>query len=73
MDHLLGSPVFVHYYSEKFPGNREDMVVVSPDVGSVTRARTFAQRMGMQLAIVDKRRPPRQHQRGHEHHRRRAG
>ena len=57
VDHLLGSTMFVHYYSEKFPGNREDMVVVSPDVGSVTRARTFAQRMGMQLAIVDKRRP----------------
>ena len=57
VDHLLGSTMFVRYYSEKFPGNREDMVVVSPDVGSVTRARTFAQRMGMQLAIVDKRRP----------------
>lgn len=56
VDHLLGSPIFVHYFSEKFP-NREDMVVVSPDVGSVTRARTFAQKMGMQLAIVDKRRP----------------
>ena len=57
VDHLLGSSIFVQYYSSKFPTNREDMVVVSPDVGSVTRARTFAQKMGMQLAIVDKRRP----------------
>ena len=57
VDHLLGSSIFVQYYSGKFPTNREDMVVVSPDVGSVTRARTFAQKMGMQLAIVDKRRP----------------
>ena len=57
VDHLLGSTTFVRYYSEKFPENREEMVVVSPDVGSVGRARTFAQKMGMQLAIVDKRRP----------------
>ena len=34
----------------------EEMVVVSPDVGSVARSRTFANKMGMNLAIVDKRR-----------------
>ena len=34
----------------------EEMVVVSPDVGSVSRSRTFANKMGMSLAIVDKRR-----------------
>ena len=56
VDHLLGNPAFVKYYMEKFPENHEDMVVVSPDVGSVARARTFAQKMGMGLAIVDKRR-----------------
>jgi ribose-phosphate pyrophosphokinase len=56
VDHLLGNPAFVKYYMEKFPDNHEDMVVVSPDVGSVARARTFAQKMGMGLAIVDKRR-----------------
>ena len=56
VDHLIGNPAFVKYYLEKFPENREEMVVVSPDVGSVSRARAFAQKMGMSLAIVDKRR-----------------
>ncbi len=58
VDHLVGNPMFVRYYSKKFDDiDREQMVVVSPDVGSVTRARTFAQKMGYGLAIVDKRRP----------------
>jgi len=57
VDHLQGSTTFANYYSEKFAGMEDDMVVVSPDVGSVARARTFAQRMHMNLAIVDKRRP----------------
>ena len=57
VDHLLGNPAFVKYYLKKFPQDRENMVVVSPDVGSVSRARAFAQKMGMSLAIVDKRRP----------------
>ena len=57
VDNLLGNPVFVKYYLDKFPEEvREQMVVVSPDVGSVARARTFAQKVGMSLAIVDKRR-----------------
>lgn len=57
VDHLQGSTTFFHYYSDKFAGAEENMVVVSPDVGSVSRARTFAQKMHMNLAIVDKRRP----------------
>ena len=57
VDNLLGNPVFVKYYLNKFDeASREQMVVVSPDVGSVARARAFAQKMGMGLAIVDKRR-----------------
>ena len=57
VDNLLGNPVFVKYYLAKFSEQeRENMVVVSPDVGSVARARTFAQKVGMSLAIVDKRR-----------------
>ena len=56
MDNLLGNPVFVDYYAKKFGEKCEDMVVVSPDVGSVARARTFAQKLHMGLAIVDKRR-----------------
>ena len=55
VDNLLGNPVFVKYYLNKFD-NPEDMCVVSPDVGSVARARAFANKMGMGLAIVDKRR-----------------
>ena len=55
VDNLLGNPVFVDYYVNKFP-NADEMVVVSPDVGSVARARTFANKMGFGLAIVDKRR-----------------
>ena len=57
VDNLLGNPVFVDYYLKKFTeAQRDEMVVVSPDVGSVARARTFAQKVGMSLAIVDKRR-----------------
>ena len=56
VDNLLGNPVFVDYYAKKFGEKCEDMVVVSPDVGSVARARTFAQKLHMSLAIVDKRR-----------------
>ena len=57
VDNLLGNPVFVKYYLSKFTEEqRENMVVVSPDVGSVARARAFAQKVGMSLAIVDKRR-----------------
>ena len=44
------------YYAKKFGDKCEDMMVVSPDVGSVARARAFAQKLHMQLAIVDKRR-----------------
>ena len=59
LDHLLGNPTFVDYYLAKFPEteyNHEDFVVVSPDVGSVGRARAFAAKVHMGLAIVDKRR-----------------
>ena len=45
LDHLLGAPTFVDYYMNKFPEeqyNHEEFVVVSPDVGSVARARNFA-------------------------------
>ena len=39
------------YYAKKFGERAEDMVVVSPDVGSVARARTFAQKLHMSLAL----------------------
>ena len=56
VDNLLGNPIFVDYYAKKFGNKCEDMIVVSPDVGSVARARAFAQKLHMQMAIVDKRR-----------------
>ena len=56
VDNMLGSPIFAQYFHEKFLGQEENTVVVSPDVGSVGRARAFAQKLGMPLAIVDKRR-----------------
>ena len=59
LDHLLGNPTFVNYFLDKFPENQynhDDFVVVSPDVGSVGRARAFAAKVHMGLAIVDKRR-----------------
>ena len=56
VDNLFGNPVFVNYYARKFGDRCEDMVVVSPEVGSVARARMFAQKLHMGLAIVDKRR-----------------
>ena len=61
MDNLRGNPVFVDYYAKKFGENCENMVVVSPDVGSVARARIFAQKLHMGLAIVDKRRQKANH------------
>ena len=61
VDNLVGNPVFVDYYAKKFGENCENMVVVSPDVGSVARARIFAQKLHMGLAIVDKRRQKANH------------
>ena len=56
VDNLLGNPIFTNYLHDRFAGQEEDVIVVSPDVGSVARARAFAQKLGMGLAIVDKRR-----------------
>ena len=61
LDNMHGNVVFTKYYLNKFPETHEDMVVVSPDVGSVARSRTFANKMGMGLAIVDKRREKANH------------
>ncbi len=54
VDHLYGAPILARYFKNKM---NEDWVVVSPDVGSVGRARNFASRVDAALAIVDKRRP----------------
>ena len=54
VDHLLGIPILVKYFINK---KIEDVVVVSPDLGSVTRARNFANHLNAPIAIIDKRRP----------------
>lgn len=57
LDHLLGSPILAKHFVEKGMKEREDVVVVSPDLGSVTRARNFADKLHAPIAIIDKRRP----------------
>ena len=57
LDHLLGVPILAPYFDKKYSHNEaDDIVVVSPDLGSVTRARNFAARIDAPLAIIDKRR-----------------
>ena len=56
VDNLLGSPIFVEHFFRKYAAVHDDTMVVSPDVGSVARARAFAQKLDMPMAIVDKRR-----------------
>ena len=56
VDNLAGNPIFVDYYAKKFGSECDNIMVVSPDVGSVARARAFAQKLHLSLAIVDKRR-----------------
>ena len=56
LDHLMGAPLLAKYFNEKFD-NTDDVVVVSPDVGSVARCRKFAERLEAPIAIIDKRRP----------------
>lgn len=54
VDHLPGVPILAEYFLQN---KIEDLVVVSPDIGGVTRARDLAERLGVPLAIIDKRRP----------------
>jgi ribose-phosphate pyrophosphokinase len=54
-DNLFGRPVFVQDMRERYQG--DDLVIISPDVGGVVRARAIASRLDADLAIIDKRRP----------------
>jgi ribose-phosphate pyrophosphokinase len=56
VDHLLGISILADYFSNKFK-KFDDLIAVSPDVGSVTRTRKFAERLDIPIAIIDKRRP----------------
>ena len=53
-DHMPGGPILAEYIKER---NLDDMIVVSPDLGGVSRARNMAERLNCGLAIIDKRRP----------------
>jgi len=57
VDHLLGSPILAKHFVDKGLADQDDVVVVSPDLGSVTRARKFADKLHAPIAIIDKRRP----------------
>ncbi|MDR3021403.1 MAG: ribose-phosphate pyrophosphokinase [Clostridiales bacterium] len=58
VDHLYGIPVLRNYLKEqRFFDEHKDVIIVSPDVGSVSRARQFATKLNLPIAIVDKRRP----------------
>lgn len=56
VDNLYAAPVFALDVAHHFKGRLQDVVIVSPDVGGVSRARELAKRLGCTLAIVDKRR-----------------
>lgn len=56
VDHLFARPIFIQDISQKFL-KTDDLVIVSPDVGGVERARSYAKRLDCSLAIIDKRRP----------------
>jgi ribose-phosphate pyrophosphokinase len=56
VDNLYASPIFALDILHHFNGDMSDVMVISPDVGGVTRARELATRIGAPLAIVDKRR-----------------
>jgi ribose-phosphate pyrophosphokinase len=56
IDHLMGVPILGAYFQKK-GFNKEEIVIVSPDHGGVTRARKLADRLKAPIAIIDKRRP----------------
>ena len=56
VDNLYASPVFALDIQHQFKDKLNDVMIVSPDVGGVARARELAQRIGCPLSIVDKRR-----------------
>ncbi len=56
VDNLYGVSVLADYFVEKFGVDNSNVICVSPDLGSVTRTRNFARKLGSNLAIIDKRR-----------------
>ncbi|MBR6555132.1 MAG: ribose-phosphate pyrophosphokinase [Clostridia bacterium] len=56
VDNLLGTSVLMPYFIDTIGKQSNEYVIVSPDLGSVTRARKFTEKLDLPLAIVDKRR-----------------
>src|SRR5205809_7323984 len=57
VDHLFAAPVLINYFLESgITAKPDDLVIVSPDEGSIKRALVFKERLGGRLAVVDKRR-----------------
>lgn len=57
VDNIYGAPIFIRDIKQNMADNGDDVIVVSPDVGGVVRARALAKRLHVDIAIVDKRRP----------------
>ncbi len=53
LDHIYASPVYTGFLKEKF----DDLAVVSPDIGGIKMARSYANKIGGRLVVIDKRRP----------------
>ena len=56
VDNLMGAHLFAKHYIKQFGKGNDEFMVVSPDVGSTARARAFSLKLGLNMAIVDKRR-----------------
>ena len=57
VDNLMGASVLIPYIAGKFGRGRDDVMIISRDLGSVTRCRKFCEKLDYRLAIIDKRRP----------------
>ena len=57
VDHIIAAPLFASFIKEIEGFNPEEFTVLAPDLGSISRARQFATRLGCPLAMIDKRRP----------------
>ena len=57
VDNLMGASVLIPSIAGKFGRGRDDVMIISPDLGSVTRCRKFCEKLDYRLAIIDKRRP----------------
>lgn len=57
VDNLVGASILIPHIAEQFGRSRDDVMIISPDLGSVTRCRKFCEKLDYRLAIIDKRRP----------------